>query len=170
MVSQSPTPGWTARPVMPRVRRGGRDYGGASGGLSVHPMSRAMSAATGRRRLAAAAFMLPEANSTSRSWRKSSPVQGRLDSKSSSIVTAKVGAEVLSLSTSLSCKLRGCWKTVPLPPPVLSRATFSAGFWRGEIANNSGLPAHTSALRCTGCSPKFSLLTRLSPNLRTSLF
>ena len=44
-------------------------------------------------------------------------------------------------------KFRERWITVPLPPPVLLRPTFSVGFWRAEIANNHGLRAQTSALR-----------------------
>ena len=52
----------------------------------------------------------------------------------------------------LDAGLRGeCCIPVPLPPPVSTRPTFSAGFCRAEIANTHGLRAQTSAL---GRAPK----------------
>ena len=75
-----------------------------------------------------------------------------------------------SIAPHSKCGIRATVSGVRIPPspPVLPRPTFSAGFWRAEIANNHGLRAKTSALRHTRRDPKFSLSARLSPNLMTS--
>jgi hypothetical protein len=71
-----------------------------------------------------------------------------------------VESQFLSLGKLRAYKLRDRWIPVPLPPPVLLRPTFSAGFQRTQNANNGG---HSRVNLRTALSPSGAEILSLAP-------